>query len=284
MRSVRTRPAAALLAAAVLWAPLAAACKKDHPKPTPTTADPDEAARAARGRLAVLAQATANGAYDATYTFVQQQTRTTGQIRIRQRPPQYRIDVVTKDTASFFALTSGVVSCAQRKAKKTCFLVAKPGEEVPPLFDPGVQHLFRDAVTDLAAHPTDYDVTVPPLDQATAPPTTTAPPPTAGLTLTPSATPTTGRPSVTPDPPPVPAGECFLVHRLVTPSPGQAQGGFEDGTYCFAEDGVATRVEVASGTLTLVRVGPDPDAAAFKPYAKVEKLPELTPAPTPSKK
>jgi hypothetical protein len=247
MRPVRIRPLAAALAGLLLLP----ACDGDSAKPSPQ--DPQAADR---GRLAVLAQATANGAYDATYEFVQAQTSKTGKIRIRQNPPQYRIDVISaKDEASYFALSTGVVSCSRKATKKTCFLVAKPGEEVPALFDPGVQRLFQDAVQDLASHPTDYSV-------AAIHPETP--------------------PSATPAPDGVPAGECFFVERLSTPTPGTTAAGFEDGTYCFAEQGLATRIEVASGTLVLTAVRAAPDAKSFLPIAPVQKLPDLTPTPTKS--
>ena len=207
--------------------------------------DPNAALNAARARLAVLAQATANGAYDATY-------------RIRQRPPQYRIDITTKDAASFYSLTTGTVSCSAKGKKKTCFLVARPGEDVPPLFDPGVQRLFRDAVEELSAHPTDYVVT----------------------RVLPSASPpATASPSGTP----LPVGECYLVNRVAaSPTPG-AGPGFENGTYCFAEQGVATEIDVLSGSLTLTSIGAPPGDSAFKPIAKVQQLPDLSPTPTPKK-
>ena len=219
--------------------------------------DPDRALRDARARLAVLAHATANGVYDAEYRFVQLPSNTSGTIRIRQSPPQYRIDIESRDAAAFFALTTGVVSCSVKAKKRTCFQVAKPGEEVPALFDPGVQRLFRDAVEDLAANPSEYIVT-----RVDTPPSASAPTPG----------------------PSVPVGECFAVTRAdIAPDPGE-ETGFEDGTYCFAEQGVATSISVASGTLTLVRLRAKPPAAAFKPIAKVQKLPEVpTPTATPSR-
>jgi hypothetical protein len=229
--------------------------------------DPDAALKAARARLAQLADATAQGVYDATYRFVQQGSNASGTIRIRQSPPYYRIDIATKDTASFFSLHSGIVSCSRKGKKKSCFLVARPGEEVPALFDPGVQRLFRDAVIDLAANPDDYLVSVVPSASASA-----------------TSSPSGSTPSASASGPP--AGECFLVNRPKPPAfttPGQRIG-FENGTYCFVSDGIATRIEVASGSLTLVKLGPPPTAAAFKPITKVVKLPNLAPTPTPSKK
>jgi hypothetical protein len=249
MGLVRTRCLVLVVAALAL----VAGCEKDK-------ADPDAALRAARGRLAVLAQATANGSYDATYRFVQRPSGTAGTIRILQSPPQYRIDVVSKNSATYYSLTSGIVSCSHRGTKKTCFLVARPGEDPPALFDPGVQRLFRDAVEDLAANPTDYTVRAVPFPSDSVSPSTTP---------SPSAT-------------PLPTGECFLVNRAASPAPDA--GGFEDGTYCMSEQGVATYIDVSSGTLTLTKLGDPPDARAFKPSAKVQKLPDLTPTPTPSKK
>jgi hypothetical protein len=262
MRPVRSHRVVAALTALLALA----ACTSDK-KP-----DPNAAVARNRARLAVLAQATADNSYDASYTFVQSPSNASGLIRIRQTPPQYRIDVISKTSgASFFSLTTGTVSCSQKSFKKTCFLVARPGEEIPALFDPGVQRLFRDAVEDLAANPDDYLVNL------TTPPS---------MTATPSATAT---PTVTPSPSgaallPIPAGECFAVTRASGAPPASEKGGFEDGTYCFSDLGVATAIAVASGTLTLTRLAADPPPkAAFKPGAKVVKLPDLTPTPTPKK-
>lgn len=235
----------AILLAALLVLP---ACTDSKPKKN----DGDDAKNAARGRLTVLAQATADGSYDATYSFVQQPSNATGTIRIRQDPPQYRIDVTSKSTASFLSLTTGVVSCTIKLPRgTTCFLVARPGEEVPALFDPGVQRLFRDAVTELAEHPTDYDVTALPA--------------------------TSDSPSAAPSG--VPTGECFLVKR--TASPATPGAGFEDGTYCFAEQGIATRIEVESGLLTLKSLGGPPHVNWFTPPATVQQLPSLSATPSP---
>lgn len=242
----------------------------DSKDPKPGEAD---VLAAARGRLAVLAQATADGAYDATYRFVQKPSNATGSIRIRQNPPQYRIDVTSKTTASFMVIAQGVVSCTIKVPKgTTCFLVAKPGEEVPALFDPGVQRLFRDAVIELAEHPTDYVVVESAHPDEPGPSVSSAQP--DGLTPTPM-----------PSGSPLPLGQCFSVERVKTASPSTIRGGFEDGTYCFAEQGYATRIEVASGVLELVSLGGAPHENWFKPPATVQKLPDLpaSATPTPSK-
>jgi hypothetical protein len=251
---------------------LAIACTESKKPPAPT-ADPEADARA---RLSVLAQATADGRYDATYRFVQRPSNATGTIRIRQAPPQYRIDVTSKGTASFFALANGVVSCTIKAKGTSCFLVARPGEEVPPLFDPGVQRLFRDAVEELARHPTEYHVTlVEPTPAATDFAPTTPPVTTPPATTAPAASASAA---------PLPVGTCFVVDRVTTasPSPGTTAAGFENGTYCFAEQGVATRIEVASGVLELVRLGGAPDRTWFTVPAKVQSLPTLPPSPKPT--
>jgi hypothetical protein len=259
MGPVRTPTAVVLVAALAL----VTACEKDK-------ADPDADLRAARGRLAVLAQATANGSYDATYRFVQRPSGTAGTIRILQSPPQYRIDVVSTNSATYYALTTGIVSCSRKGKKKTCFLVARPGEDPPALFDPGVQRLFRDAVEDLAQHPTDYTVRTVPNPLVSSGPGPSSGSPSASASPSPSASPG------------LPTGECFAVNRAASPSADR--NGFEDGTYCLDERGVATYIDVASGTLTLTRLLDPPDARAFKPITKVQQLPDLTPTPTPSKR
>ena len=241
--------------AAVLLVLTLGACTGDKDDP-----DPDAALKQARARLSVLARATANGSYDASYRFVQLPSNATGSIRIRQTPPQYRIDIVARNGASYFSLKSGIVSCSRKGTKRTCLLVARPGEEAPELFDPGVQRLFRDAVEDLAARPDDYTVV------------TTTPP---------TVPPATGSPSPTPSTLPIPPGECFAVTRVSTVPDPDPEKGFEPGTYCFAEQGVATAISVKSGALTLVKLLGPPPAAAYTPPAKVQRLPDLTPTPTP---
>jgi hypothetical protein len=239
----------ALLAAVAL---LPACTHETTRKPPPNG---NEALDAARARLSVLARATANAVYDATYVVTYRVPQATqdskGSIRIVQKPPRYRIDIIGRDVASYYVGATGIVSCSIKGPKRTkrCFLVAHNGEPVPALFDPGVQRLFRDVVEDLAAHPTDYNVVAVP------------------------------RP--TPSGKQVGSSECFTVVRNASPS--ATRTGFEDGTYCLAERGYATYIDVESGTLLLSRFGPPPPESAFKPFAKVEQLPDLTPSPTPKK-
>jgi hypothetical protein len=254
---VRTRPAVLLVALLVL-----PACTHDKKK-----ADPNAELNAARGRLAVLAQATANGSYIATYRFVQRSDGTAGTIRFVQAPPRYRFDVIVHNSASYFELPTGVVSCARKELKKTCFLVARPGEEVPALYDPVLPRLFRDAVADLAANPTEYVVRQVPYPSASVSPSSASA--SASATPGPSAT-------------PLPTGECYAVTRTSS-TPSADRTGFEDGTYCFAEQGIATYIDVTTGSMVLTAVGGTPNDASFKPITKVVRLPDLTPSPTPKK-
>jgi hypothetical protein len=243
---------------AVLLATLLVLPACTHPK---KKADPNAELNAARGRLAILAQATANGSYIATYRFVQRSDGTAGTIRFVQAPPRYRFDVSVHNSASYFELPTGVVSCARKEKKKTCFLVARPGEEVPELYDPVLPRLFRDAVADLAANPTEYVVRQVPFPSESVSPPAASP--------APSAT-------------PLPTGECYAVTRT-SATPSASRTGFEDGTYCFAEQGLATYIDVTTGTITLTAIGGTPTDASFKPTTKVQKLPDLTPSPTPKK-
>ena len=135
------------------------------------------------------------------------------------------------------------------RAKATCLLVARPGEPIPPTFDPGVQHLFSDAVRELAKDPSAYTV--------------------SALADVPAIA-------------AVPAARCFRVERVGSPQAGDAgPGGFETGDYCFAERGLLTSVRVATGDLVLVRVGRAPTSKDFAPPATPAVLPELSSA-TPS--
>jgi hypothetical protein len=225
------------------------------PTPTPTlSADQVELAR-----LATLA---ARATYDATYTFTATVNGRTGALRIAASPPSYRVDVVTGgSTAVLITTPQRTVSCQVTSRKKSCFLVAGPGEDVPDLFDPGVQRLFSDAVADLAANPGRYtvnqvEVTLP----AVATPSTCfqvglAPEPTGSEASSPTPTPTTDA-----DP-----------------------TGFEAGQYCFRDSGLLTSLVVSTGRITLRSTAPAPPPSVFAPVAPVQTLPSLSPGPSPSR-
>ncbi len=237
----------------------AAACSGDD-KPTSVIPTASASLSPAQQRLATLAGNAARASYDATYDFTEPTTKAGGTIRIATAPPSYRVDIrntkTPTTTAVFITTPTGTVSCTLRdRAKPSCFLVARPGEEVPATFDPGVQRLFSDAVADLSEHPERY---------AVAP---IAPSPARGA---------------------VPAAECFRVDLLQRPTTtpggaGKPPGGFETGDYCLAEQGLLTSLRVTSGTLTLSRLGPKPTPAVFTPPVPPVSLPPLpSGSPSPS--
>ena len=234
-----------LTARAVLLGVLLVSCSGGSDNP----AGGDERLSAAQRRLAELAGLAAKASYDVTYTVVAA-TGEQGTVRIVAVPPSFRVDVIVSGAPSTFIQHGGsTVSCAMKSGRPACLLVARPGEPVPDVFDPGVQRLFTDAVADLAAHPERYVVT------------------TASPTAAPDA-----------------ESECFEVRRLAasaSPSPTSDPTGFETGQYCFADDGVMTRLSVVTGTLTQAGRGPKPTAALFVPPATPVALPDL-PSPSPS--
>ncbi len=233
---------------------LSSGCSDDTTKdPTPVASD---ALSGAQRRLAELAGLAASASYDVTYAL-DARTGDKGTIRIVAAPPSYRVDVTVGGgkPSTFIDRDGTVVSCTSTAGKASCFLVARPGEQVPELFDPGVQRLFSDAVADLAANPERYAV------------------------QTSSATPLND-------------AECFDVRRVEPSASGSASAsppslptadptGFETGRYCFGADGVLTRLEVSTGTLTLASRGPTPLPTAFDPPATPIALPDL-PSATPS--
>lgn len=243
--SRRHRCAAMLVLAIALGA-----CNYNSVEPTPTPSKDDGLTRPQR-RLAELAGLAAVAAYDATYAL-RAASGETGTVRIVARPPDYRVDVTLRggEPSIFIQRAGSVVSCSTKARRVSCFTVARPGEPVPELFDPGVQRLFSDAVRELAASPASYVVT-----DAAAP-----------------ASPN--------------GAECFDVRRqapsgsaTAAAAPTADPTGFETGQYCFGTDGLLTRVAVTTGTLDLATRGPVPGPDAFAPPATPRALPAL---PSPS--
>ena len=209
------------------------------PTPTPEQSD-----------LARLANKVVYNRYDAVYGFEAPATKDRGSLRILASPPNYRVDITNRGTTSIFLVTrTRTVSCSITALnKRSCFLVARAGEEVPDLFDPGVQHLFSDAVADLGKNPLAYEVTR-----------------VANVRL----------------PGGLPDGYCFDVERA-EPVTGEDPVGFESGRYCFAERGVMVLLAVKTGRITLKKLGTAPKPAQFQPIAPVSALPDLTPTPRPT--
>jgi hypothetical protein len=241
------RPALALLLALT-------ACTGDPPDPAPSpspTASPSPALSADQVELARLATKAATARYDATYGFEAPATTAVGLLRIAASPPSYRVDITNHGSTSIFLATPArTVSCSITPAgTRSCFLVARAGEEVPDLFDPGVQHLFSDAVADLGQNPGAYVVRR-----------------ARNIRL----------------PGGLPDGFCFDVQRAA-PILGEDPVGFESGRYCFAERGVMMLLAVKTGRITLRTLAGPPGPAVFQPVAPVAALPDATPSPTPSR-
>jgi len=238
----------------------------DEPGPRPSSTTSGGLTQAQQ-QLAGLAGLAAAASYDATYDL-DARTGDTGTIRIVALPPSYRVDVTLRGAEpSIYIQKSGtVVSCRLKTGKPSCFLVARPGEPVPEIFDPGVQRLFSDAVADLGANPAGYLVDVipsEPLAVGTVP-ATCFDVRRAGPSASPSAS---------PDPSPSTANP-------VDPT------GFETGEYCFADDGLLTRVAVSTGALVLKSRGAAPTLKLFDAPAKPAALPDLATAaasPTPTR-
>jgi len=262
----RRTPVAVLVVAALLVGCSSGSTDEPGPRPSASTSS---GLTQAQQQLAGLAGLAAAASYDATYDL-DARTGDTGTIRIVALPPSYRVDVTLRGAEpSIYIQKSGtVVSCRLKTGTPSCFLVARPGEPVPEIFDPGVQRLFSDAVADLGANPAGYLVDVIPSE-----------PLAVGA---------------------VPAS-CFDVRRAAPSTSPSAPGdsspslstanpvdptGFETGQYCFADDGLLTRLTVSTGTLVLKSRGAAPTLKLFDAPAKPAALPDLaTPAvsPTPTR-
>ncbi|HVF19569.1 MAG TPA: hypothetical protein VNA14_04935 [Mycobacteriales bacterium] len=214
--------------------------------PAPPQVEPSDSLSAPQQRLAELAGLAAAASYDVTYALTAA-SGDKGTIRIVAAPPSYRVDVTLGgEPATFIQRDGTVTSCTRKAGRASCFLVARPGEPVPDLFDPGVQRLFSDAVAELATHPDDYAVESIPAESA----------------------------------PPADQGECFDVRRVAastsaSTAPAADPTGFETGQYCFGPDGVLTRLDVTTGTLTLESRGAAPTESLFVPPATPVALPDL---------
>lgn len=117
------------------------------PGPT-TTQVPTARELSTRDRAAQLT-ALAPEAFDATYRLQTRGKRPDAKVRMRARGERFRLDVARhRTTALLLASPSGIVSCRVKdvkkgKNKRSCFLVAKTLKNLPALFDPQLQRLFR---------------------------------------------------------------------------------------------------------------------------------------------
>lgn len=131
--------------------------------PSPSTSDAVELT--AREWAAQLATSAPN-AFDATYRLDSKGNGPDATVRMRAVRDRFRLDIErSESTAVLISSGRGVVSCqvaTRRKNKppdRSCFLVAKHLNGVPPLFDPEVQGLFRTSTSHLASPHSDVKVT-----------------------------------------------------------------------------------------------------------------------------
>ena len=127
------------------------------PEPTTPSASPTPDAMSELSRLAGLgAKLSYSGAYSVTGT-------TPGTSRVVRTPSAYRFELTTGKKpnlhrAVLIGTRTGTVSCTTAPSPTTCLTVAGPGKPPPSPFDAGLQHVFTDYLTTLAAGGSEYDV------------------------------------------------------------------------------------------------------------------------------
>ena len=159
-----TTPVAAPLALAALLLALAACGGSSGEASTPaspdvstTTAPPTTESAAASpvapaSALADLARRGASTAFTGTYALDSTDPkRPDGTVTIARLDTSYRVEITSGSSRAVLLTTAkGLVSC-QLAEKKVCLLVAAPGKEPPPAFDPGVQRLVTSDLTALGS-------------------------------------------------------------------------------------------------------------------------------------
>lgn len=156
---LRTSVVAGVVSALVLTG-----CTTDEPavtaSPTPsptasTTPPPDELTAQQRAQqLAALAPST----FKATYRLTTRRNLPNATVVMRVQGERFRLDLTRGRTTSVLAYgRRGVFSCqikeprqTKDRIERTCFLVAKTPRTLPPLFDPGLQRLFRSTTETLS--------------------------------------------------------------------------------------------------------------------------------------
>lgn len=126
------------------------------PSPTAATSPPPEdlTAQERAQQLAALAP----DAFKATYRLTTRRNLPDATVVMRVLGERFRLDLTRGRTTSVLAYgRRGVFSCqikepkdAKDRIERTCFLVAKNPENLPPLFDPGLQRLFRSTTETLS--------------------------------------------------------------------------------------------------------------------------------------
>jgi hypothetical protein len=146
-----------VVAAVIASALLLTGCTTSEPEPaaspTPSpSASPTLTPRqlTATERAQQLSALAPDG-FKASYRLTTRRNLPNAKVLMRVLGERFRLDVTRGRTTAVLAYgRRGVVSCRIRKPRtkkdrveRTCFLVAKTPRQLPTLFDPGIQRLFR---------------------------------------------------------------------------------------------------------------------------------------------
>lgn len=161
---------ARLAASLTVLALCATGCSDDSTPPSsgavsssPTVSSSGTQDVSARERAAQLAS-TAPQAFDATYRLDSKGKRPDANVRMRAIRDRFRLDIKTgAQTSVLISGGRGVISCQQkskgeRPARGNCLLVSKNDRNIPRLFDPQIQNIFRGTMDALARLHSDVHV------------------------------------------------------------------------------------------------------------------------------
>lgn len=155
--SRRRRPTRSVAALLLVLAAGATACSDSQPttsaSPTPpgSTASPTPTLSPGAAAAALVGQAPR--VFDAVYRLRSTAERQPNAlVRVRVTPNRYRVDVTRgRKTSTLMTAPAGLVSCQLAAGDRSCLLVAERDGQPPPLFDPGIQRIFRQVVPIVAA-------------------------------------------------------------------------------------------------------------------------------------
>ena len=137
------RVAAPLIAAALALTGCSGGSSGGSAAPSGSPSPSDSATPAAQTLAALAAKASLTD-FAGTYALDSvDPAKPDGTARIYKKGALYRVDVTIGSTRSLLMTTSaGAVSCQVTRSKTSCLRVAKPGQPLPKLFDPGLQRIF----------------------------------------------------------------------------------------------------------------------------------------------
>ncbi|MDQ1602549.1 MAG: hypothetical protein QOE01_394 [Actinomycetota bacterium] len=105
------------------------------PTPSPTPTPPG-------ARLAALAAKGVTASFTATYRLATK-AGAGAKVQVYRRGDRFRVGIARGDARSvFLTAPRGLVSCRLQPGHRLCLLVARPGDNPPPLFNPSIQRLF----------------------------------------------------------------------------------------------------------------------------------------------